>query len=170
METRIKHFSTVETLRDYPSYAIDTEGNVWSFKYNRQKKLSPGFKRNKTTGKADQYVRLTDRFGRIKNFSVHRLVALAFLPTDDLENRVIHKNGNINDNRLENLEWKENRTHQEFDGYVLDDFLANKVKQVHTASIIKGLPVPDRNAFINSMIEGALESYIMQYGLRKLIV
>ena len=149
METRIKHFSNVETLKDYPSYAIDTEGNVWSFKYNRQKKLSPGYKRITGQHKQDKYVRLTDRFGRIKNFSVHKLVAMAFIPNNDLNAKVIHKNGDVNDNRLENLEWKSDRMKPEFNGYIVDDFIANKIKNVHTASIRKGLPVPDNNTFFN---------------------
>ena len=169
METRIKYLADVETLKDYLSYAIDTEGNVWSFKYNKQKKLSPGYKRIKGQHKQDLYVRLTDRFGKTKNFSVHRLVALAFIPTDNIHTPIIHKNGDVNDNRLENLEWKNDRMNPDFDGYVVDDFIANKIKQVHTASIRKGLPVPDNNTFFNSIIESALDSYIMQYGLRRLM-
>lgn len=169
METRIKHFSNVEALKDYPSYAIDTEGNVWSFKYNKQKKLSPGYKRIKGEQKQDLYVRLTDIFGRTKNFSVHKLMALAFIPNDNLEARVIHKNGDVNDNRLENLEWKSYRMKPKFNGYVVDDFIANKIKKVYTASIRKGLPIPDNNTFFNTIIESALESYIMQYGLRRLM-
>ena len=169
METRIKYLADVETLKDYPSYAIDTEGNVWSFKYNKQKKLSPGYKRIKGQHKQDLYVRLTDRFGKTKNFSIHKLVALAFIPTDNIHTPIIHKNGDVNDNRLENLEWKNDRMNSEDNSYSVDDFIANKIKQVHTASIRKGLPVPDSNTFFNSIVEGALESYIMQYGLRRLM-
>jgi len=169
METRIKHLSTVEHLKDYPSYAVDTEGNVWSFKYNKKRKLSPGYKRSKINSKVDLYVRLTDRFGKIKNFTVSRLIAICFLPTDNIHNHVIHKNGNLNDNRLENLEWKNERKPKEFDGYIVDDFIANKIKNVYTASIVKGLKVSDNNTFFNTLIENALDSYIMQYGLRRLM-
>lgn len=170
METRIKHLSNVESLKDYLSYAVDTEGNVWSFKYNKQKKLSPGFKRVSESNKLDKYVRLTDRFGRIKNFSVHKLVALAFIPHHDLTANVIHKNGDVNDNRLENLEWQTDKIQHQFDGYVVDDFISDKIKKVYDASIRKGIPVPDRNTFFNTIIESSLDSYVMQYGLRKLLV
>lgn len=170
METIIKEFSKVEYLKDFPSYAIDTEGNVWSLKYNKRKKLSPGFKRSKSGNKVDMYVRLTDRFGNIKNFSVHRLVALAFLPTDNIDNSVVHKNGDVNDNRLENIEWKNYRRPKEFDGYIVDDFLADRIKKVHHASIIKGLPVPDTNSFFNNIINNALEDYIMRYGLKRMMI
>lgn len=166
METRIKHFSNVEALKDYPFYGVDTEGNVWSFKYNKQKKLSPGWK-SKTS--PFRFVRLTDIYGKQRNFMVHRLVALAFIPTDDISRDVIHINGDKSDNRLENLEWKSNRMNSEFNGYVVDDFIANKIKKVYIASIHKGLPIPDNNTFFNTIIESALESYIMQYGLRRLM-
>lgn len=43
-------------------------------------------------------------------FTVERLVALAFLVRpakgDELHHRILHKNGNINDNRAVNLMWK----------------------------------------------------------------
>jgi hypothetical protein len=169
METRLRYFSHVDSLKDFPSYAIDTEGNVWSFKYNKTKKLSPGFKRSKLNDKIDMYVRLTDRYGKIKNFSVNRLVALAFLPTDDPNGKVIHKNGNVNDNHLENLEWKDHRTQTKIDGYIIDEFIADHIKDVHAASIRKGLQVPDRNTFLNEIIKNALDEYIMRYGLRKVM-
>jgi len=166
METRIKHFSNVEALKCYPDYGIDTEGNVWSFKNNKSKKLSPGWK-SKTS--ADRFVRLTDNTGRLKNFSVHRLMALAFIPTDNISRDVEHKNGDKSDNRLENIEWKEDKKQKQFDGYIVDDFVAEKIKNVYSASIRKGLPVPDNNTFFNTIIESALDSYIMQYGLRRLL-
>jgi hypothetical protein len=166
MEIRIKEFSNTEYLKDYPSYAADTEGNIWSFKYNKRKKLSPGLKKNNS----GSYVRLTDRFGRIKNHSVGRLIALCFLPTNDLSKAVIHKNGNLLDNRLENLEWHNNRKHKQFGGYVVDDFLADKIKQVYAASVQKGLKVDDTNTFFNMIVSQKLDEYVNQYGLRRFLI
>lgn len=74
--------------------------------------------RNKYTGYTitqfvgkDGYVRL--QIGG-KTRTVHRLVALAFLPVEPGKDFVNHKDGNKQNNRVENLEWctrSENMSH-----------------------------------------------------------
>jgi hypothetical protein len=43
--------------------------------------------------------------GVVKYFSVHRLIAIAFIPNPDCLPTVNHLNGDKEDNRLENLAW-----------------------------------------------------------------
>ena len=52
--------------------------------------------------------------GIIKSTRIHRIVALAFIPNPHNKPFINHKNGNKNDNSIENLEWctyKENLQH-----------------------------------------------------------
>lgn len=170
MEARFIRFEDTKHLQDYPEYGVDTEGNIWSFKHKKPKILSPGWKKK---GCGYKTVLLTDKHGNKKNFLIHRLVAIAFIPTEDIMLEVNHRNRNSADNRLENLEWvnrKQNMNHvSDTNGFSIDSFVLSKLKEVHSASIRKGLPVPNSYAFMNSLIEGALEQYISQYGLRKVM-
>jgi hypothetical protein len=166
METRLINLEDTEHLKDYPGYAVDTEGNVWSFKHKNPKILSPGWKKR---NHGYRTVLLTDKRGKKKNFLVHRLVALSFIPTNDIKMEVNHRNRNSCDNRLENLEWVTKKKNTEHNAIVNDHFIMAKMKEVHSASIRKGLNVPSSHEFMNNIIEGALEQYIKQYGLRKVM-
>lgn len=171
METKvIKRLKDVKGLENFVDYGVDPDGNVWSYKNNKIKKLSPGWAKRKGNY---FFVRLSDNQGNKKNFYVHRLVAMAFLPCSDFSLEVNHINRNQCDNRIENLEWisrKKNLEHiSQVKGFVLDQYVTNKIKEVHAASHRKGLPVPNSYEFMNSIIEGALEQYINQYGLRKVM-
>jgi hypothetical protein len=171
-EVRYKLINTIRGMENYPDYAVDVMGNIWSLKYNKFRKLKPSWAKKK-----DSYliVRLADKQCNIKSFYIHRLVAMAYLPCDDYSNQIRHLNKDLNDNRIENLEWKCKRSQQyksqetETRNVMIDDFIINKLKQAHIASHHKGLPVPDSYAFTNTMIDGALEDYINRYGLRKIM-
>jgi len=55
--------------------------------------------------------------GRMQTFSVHRLVAIAFLPNPNGGKEVHHKNGNKSDASAENLSWctrQENELYKTF--------------------------------------------------------
>lgn len=83
-------------INDYPNYSVSNLGNVMNTTTNRMLKptLKGGY----------HNVSLTNDESK-KNFKVHRLVAMAFIPNPENKAEVNHKNKIKPDNRLENLEW-----------------------------------------------------------------
>lgn len=167
---RVKKLTEIEGLELFEKYAVDVNGNIWSYKYNKPKILKPGWVKNRENY---LFVRLTDVEKKQKNFYVHRLVAMAYLPCNDYNLEVNHINGNLSDNRIENLEWVTKKKISEHipitKGFVLNEDLSNKIKEVHSASHRKGLPVPNSYEFLNIIVNRALDEYINQYGLRKIM-
>ena len=76
--------------------------------------------------KVDRYgyesVTLT-KDGLRKSYTVHRLVATAFIDNPEVKPTVNHINGNKRDNRIENLEWA---THKEQKRHSIDNGLCQK--------------------------------------------
>lgn len=105
-------------------YEVDKQGNVYRVGNDKPKYQSVNrdgyrvvclWKNNKSTAK-----------------TVHRLVALAFLPNPENKPCVNHINGDKQDNRLENLEWmtySENTIHSFENGLQV----AAKGEEVHNA-------------------------------------
>lgn len=87
-------------------YQVSCLGRIRSFKNNK-----PRFLKKRKNKSGYYYVNLCDG-GVYKSMSIHRLVACEFLGDSNLQ--VNHKNGNKENNTLENLEFvsrDENREH-----------------------------------------------------------
>ena len=78
-------------------YAITKDGQVWSHK--REKFLKP-----ETTNCGYLRVGLS-KDGALKHYSLHRLVAEAYLPNPNNLPQVNHKDHDRTNNNVENLEW-----------------------------------------------------------------
>lgn len=91
-------------------YEISNLGNLRT-KERLVKHYKGGFRKYKAQVKKTRlnhkgYLRCNlKKDGKRYDFSVHRLVAIAFLKKDKERELVNHKNGIKTDNRLENLEW-----------------------------------------------------------------
>ena len=79
-------------------YYISNFGKAFSKKKDKIKYLTPHY-----DGKYYN-IRLCIK-GKVYTYKLHRVVAIAFIPTDDISLEVNHINGNKLDNSVENLEW-----------------------------------------------------------------
>lgn len=79
-------------------YMVSTLGNVKSIKFGKERILSPGMQKN------GYLMVILCKDGKTKHYSIHRLVAEAFIPNPFKLPCVNHK-GLKTDNRVEMLEW-----------------------------------------------------------------
>jgi len=86
-------------IKNYPKYQICSNGDILSL-VRKEKKMKPVI-----SHKGYYRVMLYNESKKRTHYSVHRLVALAFLPNPEKKPEVNHKNGIKTDNRAENLEW-----------------------------------------------------------------
>ena len=117
----------VESLSDigYPDYAIDYEGNVWS--YRKHKWIEP-----RLIGRGYLSLSLYNKDG-YKQFLVHRLLAIKFIPNKEHKPTVNHIDGDKLNNCILNIEWathKENNTHAIYNNLRDSILNTNKVHEI----------------------------------------
>ena len=103
-EEKVEKWKVVE---DFSNYEISDFGNCRNKETKRHLKPS--------INKGYQYTTIKNDDGDKKFVSIHRLVALAFIPNPEKKETVNHKSHNTLDNRVEKLElmtMKEQSNHQ----------------------------------------------------------
>lgn len=96
-----KNLNEIKGMEIYKDYEVSNTGKIRSLKFGKKRIM-------KLRINQDGYAQVNlYANGTKKNFYVHRIVALAFIPNDNsLEKiEVNHINEITSDNRIENLEW-----------------------------------------------------------------
>lgn len=149
-------------------YFVTSEGEIFSHdrkvlrinRSNRNEKYYIKIKGLKIKIKKNLkgYVRCTlSKKGKPKTFSVHRVVAQAFLNQHLGQVQVNHKNGNKDDNRLENLEWvtpKDNIRHAIKTGLINingEKHYNSKLNSSHVLNIKKLIKEGKSNVYISKI-------------------
>jgi hypothetical protein len=84
-------------IDDFDNYSISSEGQVRNDKFDRILKQTLNHKGYYRVGLCEN--------GKQKQYSVHRLVAIAFVPLEDGCDFVDHHDGEPTNNSVENLRW-----------------------------------------------------------------
>ena len=88
-------------IQGYSNYLIYPDGRVFSKKSNR-------FLRPKILNGKDYYYIQVCKNSKIKNFLIHRLIAIHYIPNPENKPQVNHIDGNKKNNVISNLEWVTN--------------------------------------------------------------
>jgi hypothetical protein len=165
-----RRISDIEGMETYKFYFATINGDIYSNKHKRLRKL-----KIHSVGKDRHYrvVQLSDGKGNAKSFYVHQIICKAFLPNHTNSWGIRHKDGDVTNNALENLEWLGRR--KERDGVIgldtdrleLNEDLSEYIKLVHLSAIKKGIPVPDTYEFFHGILNESLNEYINRFGLKK---
>lgn len=87
----------IKSIEGFENYLVSSMGKIYNAKTNQEKKPTPnnnGYLRVFLHKSKNNYTRY-----------VHRLVAQAFIPNPENKKTVNHKDGNKQNNRVDNLEW-----------------------------------------------------------------
>lgn len=169
METITKEICKIEGMENYKFYYGTTEGDIYSYKYKKPRKLRLTTMRGV---RPYQIVKLSNGKGKIHSFYVHRLIAKLFLVNVNNSWGVEHVNKNLNDNSVDNLRWKGRKIFKgseelDTDRIYLGKEISDYIKLVHRAAIHKGIPVSSKIDFFQEIIDNSLEDYINRFGLKK---
>lgn len=131
-----KIYKPIEGYEDL--YEVSDEGNVRNKTTGRL--LKPG-----RTNRGYLFVNLC-KDGISKFKTIHRLVALAFLPNPNNYQQINHKDKNRSNNNVDNLEWCTNQYNVDYsiskpvNQYALDGRLLNTYKSTSEAERQTGVP------------------------------
>lgn len=89
---QVSNFGTIKSLSRYIKFGNKTRySNERILKFHKDK---DGYKKV-----------ILQKSGKAQNYLIHRLVAQAFIPNPDNKPQINHKDGDKQNNKVDNLEW-----------------------------------------------------------------
>ena len=144
-------------IEGFEDYTIDEKGNIYSKRKRKYLKQTINkFGYCKVTLQKDKYKKV---------FSVHRLVAQAFIPNPKNKPQVNHIDSNRQNNNVKNLEWvthKEQKTHEIKNGLCDKNIEALKISNKKRA-----IPIIFKENKYSSVREASRKTGICQWTIRK---
>lgn len=125
--------SKFKPIPGFSKYLISEDGEIYS---NWRKRLLKTDIESCVKTKSYVRIKIKDNNGTNRSMRLHRLVAMAFIPNPENKPTVNHKDGNIYNNSVSNLEWA---TMQEQAKHVIKTGLRKKYK-IGNLPIIRILP------------------------------
>lgn len=124
-----EQFKSLDFL-GFPNYSVSNFGYVVNDKFNRVLKEKINHQGYHTIYLSKDNIRTF--------FRIHRLVALAFIPNPNKLPQVNHKDENKSNNRVDNLEWCDNKYNSNYGtkGKRLTNSLTNRVDQSKPVKMI----------------------------------
>lgn len=162
--------SSMKPIKGFTNYFACPTGKIWATK--SQKRPNGCYLKSWKNGKKPYQVVSLYKNNKSKNFLVHRLIAETFIPNPKNLPEVNHIDGDVTNNRLENLEWvtsKQNKKHAWENGlYTHMKLSRNDIKEirklyskgdVYQKELAKKFGV--EQAYISSIIRGYTPKHII---------
>jgi hypothetical protein len=166
-----KKISDIEGMENYRFYYATTDGEIYSAKYKKPRRLREYWCNN--GNQSYKIVQLSDGKGNKKSFYIHRIIAKLWLPNPTDSWGVEHIDKNPENNALSNLRWIGRKKERngviglDTDQLELSKDLSDYIRLVHGAAIRKNIPVPDTYQFFHDILNESLNEYINRFGLKK---
>ena len=157
-------------------YQVSNLGRIKSFygwngkKYVQREKILNPYKQ--VAGKNYyRYVVKLNKYGKLKDMKVHRLVAQAFLPNPNNYPIINHKDGNPLNNKVDNLEWctqKYNIQHA-----IFNESIIRTIDTISREAIVEMLNnnyTYDDIANELGIAKGTVFNYIKKFQIKKIYI
>lgn len=137
-------------VNEYPNFSVSNKGRV-------RNNLTGNILKPRKDRAGYEYVAYSRVEGKQKSLSVHRLVAIAFIPNPLNKSTVNHINGVHNDNRVENLEWATPREQNLHRYHTLGLYMSERGKQSLSSKRKKKVKRIEDGKIYNSITEASKE-------------